>query len=126
MSAVEFLAESKRIEEAATPGEWRAGEDRYAMLNQVRAYFEDHRHSGNTRIAHTYAQAHADAEFIAHARTALPRMREALQAVMSWAERDLERAQPKYGEYAEGLSTAQQLVREVIESALAENGGTDV
>jgi hypothetical protein len=88
MTVSEFLAESKRIEEALPNEVW-------------------------------------DEEVADWIESALPRMRGALETLMSWAERDLERAQPKYGAYAEGLVVAQQIVREFIESALAENGGTD-
>ena len=44
--------------------------------------------------------------------------RDALELLRAWAESDLERAQPKYGEYAEGLRNAQAIVRALI-------GGTE-
>lgn len=97
----EFLAESKRVESTHEDVRrtWRESIEAWSGVPDV--LFPERRDTG-----------------ILLTLEAAPRMREALEAVLAWAERDLERAQPKYGEYAEGLRNAQSMVLGLIESAL--------
>jgi hypothetical protein len=80
MSVSEFLAESKRIEEAATPGPWVIDKDELTSLPGTRDWetviFRQDEQGGESW------NRDEDAEFIAYARTALPKMREALEAVI--------------------------------------------
>jgi hypothetical protein len=125
MTATEFLAESKRIEEAATPGSWVAlrHDEKFSAI----AVADGSRYvTGGANFAEEPDLLVPDAEFIAHARTALLRMREALEAVL---------AVPQSAGYSEdGYAVldgytpdeAYELgvfrARDAIESALAENG----
>lgn len=43
-----------------------------------------------------------------------------IEEAKAWAEADLERAQPKYGEYGDGLLNAQALVRAILSRAEVE------
>ena len=92
MSAADWIAEQRRIEQAATEGPWRA-----AVVAQY--VDDDGRERGKGGIYPagpmgppplfvTPDWVAADAEFIADARTALPKMRAALEAVLAlhWGE----------------------------------------
>lgn len=92
MSAADWIAEQRRIEQAATEGPWRAA--------VVARYVDDdgcERGKGGIYPAGpmgppplfvTPDWVAADAEFIADARTAMPKMRAALEAVLAlhWGE----------------------------------------
>lgn len=58
------------------------------------------------------------AQSIADATVLLPKMVELVEVLYGWATTDLERAQPKYGDYARSLLVSQSLVRQMIEYAL--------
>ena len=92
MTAAEWIAEQRRIEQAATEGPWRA-----AVVAQ---YVDDDGRergkggiypagpSGPPPLFVTPDWVAADAEFIADARTALPKALNALEAVLAlhWGE----------------------------------------
>lgn len=118
MTAAEFLAESKRIAEAATPGPWGHYSPRNSPWPHPDPVFGS---TPGDEVAWT--RRNEDWRFIAHARQALPRMREALEAVIHEL-RESERSALQ-GPGRSGHETV-WAVRRAIESALAENGGTDV
>lgn len=139
MTAAEFLAESKRIEDAATEGPWRTMSPRSDGRNAVeRPRYDLY---GNEVSEFLVVDTNPDdAAFIAHARTTLPKMREALEAVLAihsvkhgesprYAPDDLEheREPVSWEPYTvcQGCSASPYPCRTVraIESALAGKGG---
>ena len=95
MTAADWIAEQRRIEQAATEGGWRAA--------VVARYVDDdgcERGKGAIYPAGPMGQpplfvtpdwVAADAEFVATARTALPRALDALEAVLAlWPDADCE------------------------------------
>ena len=97
MSAEEWLAERARIEQAATDGPWIAATGAYGWDHDDEATHVWHREpiGGGTYKAlikivdnELNQTAPEDAEFIADARTTMPKMRAALEAVLAlhWGE----------------------------------------
>ena len=85
MSAADWLAEQRRIEQAATDGPWDATHDGDVELPRVWA---DDDLIAKLSGPRPYSTLIPDAEFIADARTAMPKMRRALEAVLAlhWGE----------------------------------------
>ena len=88
MSAADWLAERRRIEQAATDGpwmsEWDTSDEWWTIHGQPNpAKGDDRMVCPEVATLNHREDWTADAEFIADARTAMPKMRAALEAVLA-------------------------------------------
>jgi hypothetical protein len=82
LPAQEFLAECKTLVEKATEGPWLYSEVRFGYDAKATPYVAPER--GAKNICQVYSDAGmSDAEFIAHSRTAVPRMVAALEGALT-------------------------------------------
>lgn len=123
----EFLSESQRIEEEATPGPWTVGwGGDGAWVTFLDAEGERGRGpviSSRPEVASLEVERlDADADFIAHARAALPKMRRALEAVLEMRAKlpDYDYPDNLPTEFDAGYVDGVLAARRAIESALAE------
>ena len=123
MTAAEFLAASQKIEEAATPGPWGHYTPRNSPWPNPDPIFGA---TPGDEVAWTWADVVETDRTVrvwsAHARTVLPRMREALEAVL-----DLHRPHLDGTPHSWCTNCAESFpcsTSSAIESALAENGET--
>lgn len=118
-NTAEFLQEQKRLAEAATEGPWFQGRDERAYENAREVYSKrEPEESGSHDIA-TFTWSDADAEFIAAARSSVPKLIAAVEAVM--ALRDLVSRPgdaPHVLSTIAGYNRALTVVRAAIEAAL--------
>ena len=119
-STTEFLQEQKRLAEAATPGPWH--EDRFTN-GLITACGRVDAHGDQLAVADSVYML-SDREFIAAARSSVPKLIAAVEAVMAQADALDEMAESPVGigEVGSALRLAARSIRNAVNGALGDGG----